>query len=267
MKLPDFSDKGSLQEIRKKMEISLIDKYSQHNWETTTLAALEGASGVLITDISKVIQNEEFFVDGIRVLLYIKSQSFSEYKYHIIHCKTLKDMEIRGRIERYVASRRSDGFFLVDKEMSFFDKENYRYEKRIEYDREISMNVCKNCLRAMLKKYPYDSPLWIYEFFNLEDFFSKHGTEHVITPKYDDKTQPKNEYPHNWNEISLKMRENVGWQCQNPNCMLADCSDKKDFLHVHHKNGLKFDNRRANLVVLCKYCHSKQPNHQHMKLF
>ncbi|WP_107818437.1 HNH endonuclease [Nitrosomonas eutropha] len=39
---------------------------------------------------------------------------------------------------------------------------------------------------------------------------------------------------------------------------------KRKWLHVHHINGLKHDNNKSNLAVLCISCHAQQPNHEHM---
>ena len=37
------------------------------------------------------------------------------------------------------------------------------------------------------------------------------------------------------------------------------------FLHVHHKDVVKFDNRLAQLAVLCIGCHAGQPGHELMR--
>jgi 5-methylcytosine-specific restriction endonuclease McrA len=37
------------------------------------------------------------------------------------------------------------------------------------------------------------------------------------------------------------------------------------FLHVHHKDVVKFDNPLAQLVVLCIGCHANQPGHDLMR--
>jgi len=37
------------------------------------------------------------------------------------------------------------------------------------------------------------------------------------------------------------------------------------YLHVHHRNGQKNDNRDSNLAVMCVACHAEQPMRGHMK--
>ena len=65
-----------------------------------------------------------------------------------------------------------------------------------------------------------------------------------------------------WSEISTTLRESSHWRCSECSVYLGD---NQGLLHVHHKNGNKGDNRKGNLAVLCKECHSNQPNHAHLK--
>ena len=53
-------------------------------------------------------------------------------------------------------------------------------------------------------------------------------------------------------EISRQVRESVNWSCSE--CKV-DMLKMKKGLHVHHINGLKYDNSKNNLKVLCALCH------------
>ena len=49
------------------------------------------------------------------------------------------------------------------------------------------------------------------------------------------------------------------------NCQIKLDGAHRKYLHVHHKNGLKNDNSKSNLEVLCIRCHANQPYHAHLK--
>lgn len=81
-------------------------------------------------------------------------------------------------------------------------------------------------------------------------------------PIHTDITGPINDYPPDWKQIADKYKEDQGWQCEA--CYL-DLDNQKSFLHVHHKNGLKYDNDPENHLALCIACHADEPQHQHLK--
>jgi 5-methylcytosine-specific restriction endonuclease McrA len=76
-------------------------------------------------------------------------------------------------------------------------------------------------------------------------------------------TAPLNVYSQDWNEISERTKRQRGYRCAKCNTVLGQ-SDSK-FLHVHHRNGQKHDNRESNLEVLCIGCHAEEPMHGHMR--
>ena len=36
------------------------------------------------------------------------------------------------------------------------------------------------------------------------------------------------------------------------------------YLHVHHINGLKYENNDENLKAVCVHCHALEPSHGHV---
>ena len=67
-----------------------------------------------------------------------------------------------------------------------------------------------------------------------------------------------NQYPSNWPQIARYYKEQVGWKCEE--CGI-DLRAGKEFLEVHHINGLKRDNEEKNLRALCIRCHAEMPQH------
>jgi 5-methylcytosine-specific restriction endonuclease McrA len=57
-------------------------------------------------------------------------------------------------------------------------------------------------------------------------------------------------------------KESRGWQCERCKINLAA---HKEFLHTHHRNGVKGYNSIENFVNLCVRCHAKEPSHGHLR--
>lgn len=72
------------------------------------------------------------------------------------------------------------------------------------------------------------------------------------------RVEEDDDYPDNWDVISKQLRANMGGRCEACGKYLG--AKSKD-LHVHHVNQWKSDNTAANLMVLCRSCHEKQPGH------
>ena len=165
---------------------------------------------------------------------------YNDYpKYHVLHCRTLQNMQKFDQYGRYYASTRTDGQFLVklsaDEEKSLF-----------------KLNLCKNCLDMLKAQYgtgvfPTDLrefPLadWFETFENVEEFDG-----------------PFDYLSEDWKKRSLSCREKATWICQQCNVNLeAD----RHLLHAHHQWGTQY-NDLADLSALCIRCHSKQPGGGH----
>lgn len=63
-------------------------------------------------------------------------------------------------------------------------------------------------------------------------------------------------YTRNWHEISEKIRSERNYKCEKCGIQITNTFDRQ-YIHVHHKNGIKTDNSERNLQCLCIDCHSK----------
>lgn len=63
-------------------------------------------------------------------------------------------------------------------------------------------------------------------------------------------------YVKDWEQISLAYRTKKNFTCERCGIQIDDPFDRS-FIHTHHRNGDKTDNRELNLECLCIKCHSE----------
>ncbi len=227
----------------------------------TKIDIILGGEGVSVTpdEIGVTGPHDPITFKGRKVLVYIRDQHahYDTYKFHVANCNTIQEFQRTDRFNnRYVASTRTDGNFWV--------RENASKEKLKK------MRVCRNCLGCLNYK-GYNIGGWskrgqtkrnqIYAKFSLQEFFEKYGETKVSRPKNPDfLTVPPNTYSSHKGTFSRICRERAQWRCEECDILLEEERARK-FLHAHHMNGDKSDNRLANLCALCVECHHKQPGH------
>jgi hypothetical protein len=264
MNLPDFHHSGILNSIRDKMGAPLMPFFDGIEWiaivpETVEIimAQLNSEKGIEISDwkmIATPVGADHVLVgpDGEKVIVYIPETG---HKYHITNCATLKSMYSGGRYNRYVVSKRDDGRFTIDIGRST--------------ERVIRLEACLNCLNII----HYDKRFFgrSTDYGGLESRFDVKSwmsqailVNNIPKPRYTEIDMPKNEYTKEFPEISRRMKEERRYRCSE--CYLdLSAPENRRYLHVHHKNGLKFDNGYNNLQVVCIRCHAKKYQHSRMQ--
>ena len=197
---------------------------------------------------------------GRQILFYIADQGWKiddviedpsqGKKFHMSWCTTLDEMKRKGRIERYVATSDLSGRFKV------FGQSD---EEGGERHARAGLKICRNCLSNINYKGYKRNKIEVFQDFNIPEFFEHYSSYFEHKPNLE--IDPTKGYTDDWDEISLKLRERANWKCQD--CSV-DLSEDTSLLHAHHINGVKSDNRSANLQVVCAECHSKKPDHGHM---
>ena len=227
-----------------------------------------GDKEVVIDDL-KVLDKRDgpFSIEGEMVVLYIKDQGmeinqvidgdpFSGKRVHLVYCKSLEDMERRGRFERYHASRKPGKTYAV----AGIDP----YSNR-EIEGEAELAICKNCLRHL--NYDNYSSLSTNDQrnsavinFDYDRYFSIYSSMFPKKPRALE-SDPIG-YSSDWKEISRTVRTERRFTCEE--CGFSPGPSNSSLLQVHHINSVKTDNRRENLQVLCVDCHKSKPGHGRM---
>jgi 5-methylcytosine-specific restriction endonuclease McrA len=203
-----------------------------------------------------------FTRNGQTVVLYIKACSLSQEeillhpekgpKYHLLDCKTIKEMTAANRLERYVISNTRKGLFKVACPGA---------TKEID----ISLKVCKNCLSLLFPSLSRQKRNELAQTFDLAAFLNNSDTSFARLPQRRETTPVDPDYTANWQALSLRHREASGWRCSSCGVDLSP-PWLRHLLHVHHKNGNRSDNSPQNLEPLCIVCHSQTPYHGHVKV-
>lgn len=201
---------------------------------------------------------------GHQVMLYIPDQG-DDIRYaladgnegrriHVAECQTLELMRQTGRFGRYDVISRIDGKVPV----FGFDSETGEH-----LSGETNLGVCINCLKVLnYKGFNHQNQAQkdrIHASFSFEAFFEIYSSYFKSLPT--GKTNTSSSYTADWASISSKLRAELDYTCEQCGVNLKG---NPKLLHVHHVNGNKADNNRANLRALCADCHKKQPHHGHL---
>lgn len=271
MKLPNFYEFDPLNSIKAKMGIprdvygELTVSIAASRLTELELEKLTSANGLDISaDDLTILPDGTLAYKNSRVILYIRdvavySRQKIQPRFHLANCSTLQQMRERKRFDRYVVSTRTDGRFNINVIGSGVVKTEL-----------YNLSVCQNCLNLLGfdgfgMNWPKTKRINFVNLFKIDSFFDKYPRSlYSQTPTYNSDNAPLNIYSDDFKEISQKVKNDSGWHCQECGIDLSEPVNKK-WLHVHHKNGLKYDNNRNNLEALCIGCHANKSNHGHIK--
>lgn len=234
------------------------DEWSAPEWERIDDQLLDGVE----VDLDEVTHSNGLLeLKGRQVMLYIPDHGGRVgtalqngemgKRIHVAWCRTLKEMEERGRYERYVVTTRTGPEFPI----------SGRDETGGVVEGDARLMVCKNCLKFLrYRGYTGGSgPIW--RGFILADFYDEYSTFFPRMPTRWAGT--RDGYADNWEQVSREHREGSSWTCEECHVQLDDA---RDLLHVHHRNGVKSDNSKSNLKSVCLLCHKREPQHGHMRI-
>lgn len=270
VKLVNFFDFSPLNELRHSMGAELVQEFKFDTGisllEDDFIKMLDG-DGIEIDSLEEIDfrRDKTLSYKGQRVFIYIRDvHSFREEirmpKFHVSTCETLVGMWKKNRSERYVLYRKENGIFPIN--LLKGGNVETRHEK---------LSVCKNCLKNLnwnnfnftQDKHAKDRMVSEFSIARFFEIFPKSLLS--VKPSYDADNAPLNDYTANWHEISKSAKRKAGYRCEQASCQIELRGRYSQYLHVHHIDGQRNNNKHYNLKVLCVKCHAQEPNHGHMK--
>lgn len=269
----EFTDFAKLQFSIKRMG---IDTFERDLLEKLELGTLEGDTknteniilgelgiyhlekGVLakvilhITDIGKMwIEKKPTAIEHFNQKNYHHPEFIKAlHKYHFTKCTTLNDMFRNNRKKRYYKAQRTDGKFKY----AVIDNNQTVYESG-----EQELYVCQYCL-GVLRNLTEEN--YAVENFKPNDVFDTNMNPPTIPNTFDlECNAVPNIYQADWREIATQAKRQANWKCEKCG---GDFEENRKFLHCHHVDSMRTNNRSSNLKVLCIRCHANEPNHRHL---
>lgn len=198
-----------------------------------------------------------------RFLVYIRDFNQGETrKFHFCHCETIAKFIQEGRYDKKYCQIKIEAVDIKNrkKDKNIFPVHyiDFTYNCRtFEAFHYTSLQPCIHCLKQIdykgFKGATERMRKKIVDEFDVREFMQLYKLNPpYLQRSYDD---PRfNEYTKTFSSLSRALREAAGWTCEE--CK-RNFSQDKEFLHVHHKDGVKSNNAIENLRVLCKDCHER----------
>lgn len=154
-------------------------------------------------------------------------------RYHICRCATILDFMNRGVFDGHYVRANTEIVPVKDKVSLHIEKVS-------------NLPLCRNCI-AKIRQYAGISS---NEF--VEILRQARGEEEVEEEVHEVDIFG---YTRDWDNISKEYRESHHYTCEECGLQIDDLFDRQ-YIHVHHIDANKLNNKESNLKCLCLRCHS-----------
>ena len=212
----------------------------------------EDVNAADITNGTMSFTSEGIFVMGEdsierQVFLYKKDYRLEQYgkpRFHICKCKVIDEFISIGRFKQHYVRANSEPVPVID-------LDNGR--RLVEIN---ALPLCGYC-REIIRGYKAINTTEFVELLRSANGDQQEEHEGVELDLFG--------YTKDWDAISKKYREKHQYTCEKCGLRIDDVYDRQ-YMHVHHMNGDKLNNRESNLQCLCLYCHAHVDAHHKERL-
>lgn len=202
----------------------------------------EDVKPIDITNGSMSFTDKGIFVKGEdgeerQVFLYKKDYHLEQYgkpRFHICKCETIESFINGGGFKDHYVRANSEPVPVID-------LDNGRMHVKIE-----ALPLCAYC-RKMIQDFGKINSTDFVELLKTANDSSQDDFDDVETDIFG--------YTKDWEYVSKQYREAHHYVCEKCGLEITNSYDRQ-YMHVHHINGVKVNNRESNLKCLCLYCHA-----------